>query len=152
MRFFVIFALFFCNIDKMDACVFCRQETLENQSVFQSNYFNVLVDYAPRMKGHLLVVPKRHLAKAHELSTEEWAELSFVIPKIVECFSTVLHTDQYLLVEKNGVQAFQSVPHVHFHVLPVTTQTWAEIFKLPEQLSREDLEKEVASFRLYFSF
>lgn len=157
MRIFItlsFFTLSFFNIDKFEAkpCAFCRQEIIEKQAVFQSNYFSVLVDYAPRVKGHLLVIPQRHLAKAHELSKEEWAELSFIISKAVEVFSEILHTDQYIILEKNGPQAFQDVPHVHFHLFPVTTQTWAEIFDIvPKQLSREELEEEVALFRLYFS-
>ncbi len=149
----VFSALIFFNINNADAkpCAFCKQEIIENQSVFQSEYFHVLVDYAPRVRGHLLVVPKRHLVKANELSKEEWAELSTVIPKAVEIFSEVLHTDQYIILEKNGPRAFQDVPHVHFHLFPVTSQTWAEIFHiLPQRLSKEDLGEEVALFRSYF--
>ncbi len=63
-----------------------------------------------------------------------------------------MHTDQYIVLEKNGPLAFQDVPHVHFHLLPITTQTWSEIVDIiPKQLSKEALEEEIASFRLYFS-
>jgi|GEM_PF-2506086 len=150
----IVFSLvIFFNINNADAnlCAFCKEETIENQAVFQSEYFNVLIDYEPRVRGHLLVIPKRHLAKAHELSKAEWAELSTIIPKAVEVFSQVLHTDQYIILEKNGPRAFQNVPHVHFHLFPVTSQTWAEIFDIvPQQLSKEELEKEVTLFRSFF--
>ncbi|MFZ0565974.1 MAG: HIT family protein [Chlamydiales bacterium] len=148
------FALILFNIDVADAkpCAFCRQEIIENQCVFQGEYLSILVDYAPKVKGHLLVIPKRHLVKAHELSKEEWTELSIILPKVVQAFSAVLDTDQYIILEKNGFRAFQDVPHVHFHLLLVTSQTWAEIFgTIPKQLSREELERETALFRLYFS-
>lgn len=70
----------------------------------------------------------------------------------MEVFTRVLHTDQYIILEKNGPDAFQDVPHVHFHLLPVTTQKWTEIFITdPKQLSKEELEEEIALFRLYFS-
>ncbi len=75
------FILIFFNINKADAkpCVFCRQEIIENQSVFQSDHFNILVSYEPRVKGHLLVIPKRHLVKAHELSKEDIYGLNFML-------------------------------------------------------------------------
>jgi diadenosine tetraphosphate (Ap4A) HIT family hydrolase len=146
-------ALFFFHSSKAVAmpCAFCKQGIMENQSVFEGEYLSVIMDYAPRLRGHLLVIPKRHLVRAHELSKEEWAELSTIIPKVVKVFSEVLHTDQYIILEKNGPRAFQHVPHVHFHLLPVTSQTWAEIFDIvPQQLSKEEFEEEIALFRSCF--
>jgi len=91
LRFPLVFSLlFFITEAYAEHCVFCREEVIKNQSVFQGEYFNVLIDYEPRVRGHLLVVPKRHLAKDLELSKEEWAELSIIIPKAVKVFSEVL--------------------------------------------------------------
>lgn len=157
MQFFIaiiLSVLTFVGINKADAkvCTFCKPEITETQFVYRTEYFNVFVDYEPRVKGHLLVVPKRHVAKAHELSKEEWAELSDIVPRAVKVFSEVLDTDQYVIIEKNGPRAFQDVLHVHFHLIPVTSQTWSEVFDIvPEQLSKEELEKETALFRSYFS-
>lgn len=149
----VLGVLFFFNIDKIQgSCVFCTQEIVEKQSVFQSTYFHILLDYQPRVEGHLLVVPKRHLVKAHELCQEEWAELSTIIPKIVKGFTECLHTDQYIILEKNGPNAFQHIPHAHFQLFPITSQTWAEIFNIvPEQLSQEAFDEQIALLRSYFS-
>ncbi|NGX27069.1 MAG: putative HIT-like protein [Chlamydiae bacterium] len=149
----VLFTLVFCKVDYANAgsCMFCKHEVIVDQSVFESDYFSVILDIEPRVKGHLLVVPKRHIIKAHELSKEEWEELSVVIPRIVKIFSEFLNTDQYIILEKNGPNAFQQVPHVHFHLFPVHSQTWAEIFDIvPKQLSREEIEKEINVFRSYF--
>lgn len=135
-----------------DGCVFCTEEFIETQSAFTSEYFRICPTLRPQMKGHLLVIPKRHIVKAHELTQEEWAELSVIMPKIVEVFSTHLQTDQYIIFEKNGPKAFQHIPHVHFHLMPITSQTWDEIFNvLMKDLSPEDLKKDVDLFRSYFS-
>lgn len=132
-------------------CVFCNPEIIETQSVFSTTHFVILVDYEPRVKGHLLVVPKRHSARAHELTKEEWEELHLVIPKVVQVFSKVLHTDQYIILEKNGPNAFQQVPHVHFHLFPVTNQTWASIFDVvPTRLAPAELDAQITLFRSAF--
>ncbi len=132
-------------------CVFCKPDILEKQSVFISKHFNVMPSYEPRTPGHLLVVPKRHVAKAHELSSDEWSELSVITTKIVQVFSKFLATDDYIILEKNGVQAFQDVLHVHFHFFPVRSVTWSSIFDVdPKKLSPQDLEDHVLLFQDYF--
>ncbi|HSW87393.1 MAG TPA: HIT family protein [Rhabdochlamydiaceae bacterium] len=132
-------------------CVFCRPKVITEESVLEGEHLRVLVDIEPRVKGHLLVVPKRHIAKAHELSKEEWEELSMILPKVVEVFSIYLGTEQYVIIEKNGPNAFQQIPHVHFQLIPVHSQQWADIFDIiPKRLSHEEIEKEVLTFRDYF--
>ncbi len=152
MRIFITIAMLAFTYLNADACVFCKEEFVETQSAFSSEYFHICPTLKPQMKGHLLVIPKRHILKAHELTKEEWAELSVVIPKIVQVFSEHFQTDQYLIFEKNGPAAFQHVLHVHFHLMPITSQTWDEVFNVTKKgLTPEELEKEVDLFRIYFS-
>lgn len=132
-------------------CVFCNPEIIQAQSVYSTTHYVVLVDHEPRVKGHLLVVPKRHSARAHELTKEEWEELHLVIPKVVKVFTKVLHTDQYIILEKNGPNAFQQIPHVHFHLLPMTNQAWTAIFNIiPTRLNRAELEAQTTLYRSAF--
>lgn len=157
MRIFIAvsFFVFSClNIYGTDTacCAFCEPKVIESQSVFETDYCTVLLDYAPRVKGHLLVIPKRHVVKVHDLSPVEWTDLFSVIPSVVRVFSEFLHTEDYIIVEKNGPNALQEVPHVHFHLIPATGKEWAEIFDIiPRSLSSEELEEEQTLFRSYFS-
>ena len=86
------------------------------------------------------------------MSQEEWTELSVIIPKAVKVFSNFLHTDDYIILEKNGLGAFQDVPHVHFHIYPMTSgKKWEDIFNIvPPRLSPEELKQQVVLFRSYF--
>ena len=152
-RYLAIVIFGFFSLVDAKPCTFCKEEVMQNESVFQSEYFTVLVSFEPVMKGHLLVIPKRHVVKAHELCKEEWADLAAIIPKVVEVFSERLHTDQYIILERNGPRAYQDVPHVHFHLLPMLPEMPTEVFRiLVKRLSREELEDEVAQFRSYFRF
>lgn len=132
-------------------CPFCNERIVTEQSAFETEYFHVLVDYMPRVKGHLLVVPKRHVFKAHELTSHEWQELSVVIPKVVAVFNEFLGTDQYMILEKNGPQAYQEIPHVHFHLIPFHSEKWENVFGIkPRQLPKDELKEEVTAFRNHF--
>lgn len=149
----IFFWVFFLNVANVYAekCPFCNQQVIENQYAFKSEYFYVMVDYAPRAKGHLIAVPKRHMMMLHELTQEEWTDLYIVVPKIVKFFSEYLSTDQYIVLEKNGPNAYQNVPHVHFHFFPVTDNKWSEIFDItPKVLNPQELKNEVNLIRSYF--
>lgn len=153
MKVAVFFFLFFSYLTSADAnsCLFCKKAIVLDEAVLTTNYYHVIPDREPRVKGHLLVIPKRHIAKAHELTSQEWEELHLVIPKIVGAFAALLNTDQYIILEKNGPNAFQQIQHVHFHLFPVTNQTWSEIFDVvPKRLSKEELKGEIDLYRSYF--
>ncbi len=151
MRFLLTLCLLLTSETFAKSCVFCRQDVLENESVFVGKYFTVLMDIEPRAAGHMLAVSNRHIMKADELTAEEWSELGTIIPKVVEAFHLGLNTDQYVLLEKNGPRAFQDVPHVHFHLVPVQNQAWEEIFNIcPKRLSIEEFRKEICFFRGFF--
>jgi len=142
-------------------CPFCDPKVVASQSVYENELFYVLVDYAPAVKGHLLAIPKRHIMKAHEMTKEEWSGLSDVIPKTVQVFQQAYSTDQYLILEKNGPFAGQTVPHVHFHLLPMPTNKigdtakatlFGKIFnQLPTKLSPDEMHREVERLKKYFS-
>jgi diadenosine tetraphosphate (Ap4A) HIT family hydrolase len=133
-------------------CAFCNPEIIEKQKVYTTDHFNILVDYAPRVPGHLIVVVKEHKPRAELLAGEEWEELSRIIPLAVKVFQKELGTDQYLILEKNGPKAYQSVPHVHFHLLPVQAQEWRDIFsEIVPKLSRDRLASEIQKYRALFS-
>ena len=103
MKSYSILALLFISFSTSafgNDCPLCDEKIIKQQTVFETEYYVVLVDYMPRMKGHLLVVPKRHVFKAHELTGQEWQDLSVVIPKVVAVFKDFLGTDQYMILEK----------------------------------------------------
>ena len=132
-------------------CVFCNREILHKQTVLESRFFIVLPALEPRVYGHLLAIPKRHMMKAHEMTEEEWEDLGHILPKVAVFFANCLGTDEYIILEKNGPNAFQQIPHVHFHLLPVHSQKWSEIFDIiPERLSLEEIDNTTNLFKKYF--
>lgn len=70
------------------------------------------------MPGHTLVIPKRHVETIFELMLEEEAALAHAVGKAARVLRTALDPDGVLIQQNNGVAAFQTVPHVHFHVIP----------------------------------
>ncbi len=150
-------ALFFSIISLARAhsestfCAFCHPKIITAQFVDETTYFYIIIDHEPRVRGHLLIIPKRHVVKAHELTADEWKELSPIINRVAAVFSKQFGIDQYIFWEKNGPLAFQTVPHVHFHVVPATAPTWGDIFNIqPRRLSPEEVKDESLFFQRCF--
>lgn len=129
-------------------CPFCKESVIRRDQVYENEHFRILIDYAPIVPGHLLIIPKRHMMKVHLFNKDEWQGLVDTIPLVVQVFKDLFQTDQYIILEKNGPLTGQTVPHVHFHLLPVPNKETAEKAKTamfakfydtsPEKLSEED--------------
>ena len=99
-------------------CPFCDSSVLSRQTVFQGDGCVALLNYKPAVKGHMLVIPERHIERFEDLTKEEMSEIHSLIAKVDRAERKALGSTGYLLLQKNGAEAGQSVPHVHFHYFP----------------------------------
>ena len=99
-------------------CAFCDSRVLETQVFYEGELVLALCTHKPVLPGHCLIIPKRHVERFEELSSNEIVEIHQVIKKIDQVVMEKFHTVSYLLLQKNGKEAGQTVPHVHFHYMP----------------------------------
>jgi len=99
-------------------CAFCRQDVIENQVFYRGEQVWGLLTYKPATPGHVLIVPKRHVERFENLTADELIEMKELIQKIDAAERRLFGNTGYLLLQKNGSEAGQSVPHVHIHYLP----------------------------------
>jgi histidine triad (HIT) family protein len=99
-------------------CAFCNQQILEKQKFFEDDLVYALYTHKPIFPGHCLILPKRHVVRFESLSNEEIERIGQVIKEVNSAVQIVYRTEPYLLLEKNGYEVGQSVPHVHFHYIP----------------------------------
>jgi len=102
-------------------CPFCDPSILSAQTVYQGKIGAVLLNHKPAIPGHLLVIPSRHVERFEDLTGEEAAELRDLIARLDKAEKKLFGATGYLLLQKNGKEAGQSVPHVHFHYFPRKT-------------------------------
>lgn len=122
----VIYFIFFCGLlcsgrDTCFAdepfCAFCDSQVLERQTFYEDDLVIALYTHKPVLPSHFLIVPKRHVERFEALSDEELVQMGCVIRKVHAASSKVFGTSSYLLLQKNGIEVGQSVPHVHFHYI-----------------------------------
>lgn len=79
------------------------------------------MDIEPTSKGHVLVIPKYHGAKLHNLPDEYLADILPVAKKLAIGLGLDIESpegDGYNILQNNGRIAHQVVDHVHFHLIP----------------------------------
>lgn len=99
-------------------CAFCDPVILERQKFYEDDLVIALYTHKPIFPGHCLIIPKKHVERFEALSAEEFAQIAAVIQKVDKVVSPIFGTSAYLLLQKNGKEVGQSVPHVHFHYIP----------------------------------
>ncbi|WP_059358705.1 HIT family protein [Parachlamydia acanthamoebae] len=101
-----------------DNCAFCSSQILDYQKFYEDDLVIALYTHKPVLPGHSLVIPKRHVERFEYLSAAEILRIGQIIKKVNVAAEKVFGTSSYLLLQKNGVEVGQTVPHVHFHYMP----------------------------------
>ncbi|NND81921.1 MAG: HIT family protein [Gammaproteobacteria bacterium] len=76
------------------------------------------MDIMPQADGHTLVIPKQAAVDLFELSADAAADLIQKVQLIAGAVKRATQADGITLFQLNGAAAGQTVPHIHFHILP----------------------------------
>ena len=101
-------------------CVFCKivAGTIPAVKVHEDAETIALMDINPLTAGHLLVIPKTHVETLFEADEALVAAVARVSTRIAKSLRKSLGIEALNLLQANGAAAFQSVPHLHFHLIP----------------------------------
>ena len=107
-------------------CLFCRIAAHEIPSdlVLEDDQVVAFRDINPRAPTHVLVIPRRHVASAHELSGEDGELLAALFGAMRRLADQAGLGNGYRIVTNVGAAAGQSVEHLHFHLLGGRSMAW----------------------------
>lgn len=102
-----------------DDCLFCRilAGELPSDQVAENEVAVAFRDINPRAPVHVLVVTRRHLASAHELTPDDQEDLSAAFALAREVAEQEGIADGYRVATNVGTGGGQMIFHLHFHVL-----------------------------------
>jgi histidine triad (HIT) family protein len=86
--------------------------------VFENEHLIAFLDISPLAEGHTLVVPKRQVERLEDLPADEAAAIARELGAIARRVLIATGAPAYNVLQNNGPQAGQVVPHVHFHIIP----------------------------------
>jgi len=86
--------------------------------VYEDERVMAFLDIMPISPGHVIVVPKSHVASLEDLSDGDFCTMTAVLKKIGKAVIESLGVKGYSLTLDNKAAANQRIPHVHFHLVP----------------------------------
>ena len=76
------------------------------------------MDLMPQSEGHCLVIPREPAATLLELSPAMAAACIRTTQRVAAAVKRAFNAPGIMILQVNGEAAGQTVPHVHFHVIP----------------------------------
>jgi histidine triad (HIT) family protein len=102
-------------------CVFCAVVAGEAPAirVYEDDDYLAILDIRPIVRGHTLVIPKRHTVDLTDTPSSTIAGLARIGQRIGQAArASELKADGNNIAINDGKAAFQSVFHIHLHVAP----------------------------------
>ena len=111
----------------MDESIFIKilNKEIPGDIVYEDNECFAIKDINPQAPIHLLIIPKKHIAKVSDANDEDRELLGSLLlasKKIAKKFNL---DDNYRLVINNGAKAGQTVFHIHVHLLGGKSLSWS---------------------------
>ncbi|AVZ85814.1 MULTISPECIES: HIT family protein [unclassified Acinetobacter] len=86
--------------------------------IYEDDQVLAFMDIMPQADGHALVIPKTPAVTLMDLPADAAAYTIQIVQKIAKAIETALDAKGIVLMQLSGVAAGQTVPHVHFHLIP----------------------------------
>ena len=111
----------------MNESIFTKilNKEIPGEIVYEDNDCFAIKDINPQAPIHLLIIPKKHIAKVSDANDEDKELLGSLLlasKKIAKKFDL---DDNYRLVINNGAKAGQTVFHIHIHLLGGKSLSWS---------------------------
>ncbi|MEQ1418839.1 HIT family protein [Acinetobacter indicus] len=105
-----------------DQNIFARilREELPAIKVYEDEQVLAFMDIMPQADGHTLVIPKSPAVTLLDLDPQVAAYTIQVVQKVAKAMEKALGLDGIVLMQLSGAAAGQTVPHVHFHLIPTS--------------------------------
>ncbi|HSO99308.1 MAG TPA: HIT family protein [Solirubrobacteraceae bacterium] len=101
-------------------CIFCQiiAGELPAQIVDSDERTIAFMDISPATRGHALVIPRRHARDLLEIGPEDLTAVAIAAQRLARRMHERLAVAGINLVNSCGAAAWQTVFHLHVHVIP----------------------------------
>jgi diadenosine tetraphosphate (Ap4A) HIT family hydrolase len=97
------------------SCVFCHEARDAGELIFEDAKLLVILHNDWAVRGHAMIVWKKHVENVADLASDEYAHFAAVHHLVEKALLDVTHADRAILL-KLGILT----PHLHLHIYPVS--------------------------------
>ena len=101
-------------------CVFCKiiAGQIPGTVVAEADRAVAIMDINPATRGHVLVLPRSHAPDLFHIPAEDLTAVTLLGQEMARRARERLGAEGVNLIQSNGRIAWQSVFHLHLHVIP----------------------------------
>jgi len=129
-----------------DDCIFCKivAGEIPSHQVQEDEHTIAFMDLNPWTRGHALVIPRRHSRNLYEVEDEDLEHASVAAKRLAITMRDRLRCDGVNVLNSSEAAAWQTVFHLHLHVIPRYDDDPLQLPGQPRQVEPDELA-EVAS-------
>jgi histidine triad (HIT) family protein len=103
-----------------EGCVFCKvlSGEIPSKSVYEDEHTMAVMDINPWTRGHAVVFPRKHAENLFEIDDDELEHVAVAAKRVAAKMRDTLDLDGVNLLQSNGRAAWQTIFHLHVHVIP----------------------------------
>ena len=101
-------------------CIFCKIVNGEAPcyKIYEDEHTLAFLSIGNEAEGHTLVIPKRHCESILDCDSKTLAQVMDTVKFVSEHYVDDCGYDGVNVLNASGTAAQQSVPHLHFHIIP----------------------------------
>jgi histidine triad (HIT) family protein len=130
-------------------CIFCKVlgGDLPSERIYEDEHTVAVMDINPWTRGHAVVIPRKHAENLFEIEDDELEHVAVAAKRVATAMRDRLDCDGVNLLQSNGAAAWQTIFHLHFHVIPRYEDDPLELPTRPKQASPEELAEVAREIR-----
>ena len=97
-------------------CIFCQTQKLK--IILKNDLCYAIFDLYPVNKGHMLIIPFRHVESLFEATQDEILAIFDLLQKVRLYLDKEFSPDGYNIGINVGKYAGQTINHLHVHLIP----------------------------------
>ncbi|MBQ9441916.1 MAG: histidine triad nucleotide-binding protein [Selenomonadaceae bacterium] len=112
----------------MSDCIFCKivGGEIKTDFIYEDETVVAFRDLNPQAPEHILIVPKKHVAKIIDFSADDKNLAAHIFVDVVKEIAKKIGVDEkgFRLVINTGEEGGQTVGHLHVHLIGGRKMTW----------------------------
>jgi histidine triad (HIT) family protein len=122
-------------------CIFCKvlAGDLPSEKIYEDDHTVAVMDINPWTRGHAVVIPRKHATNLFEIEDDELEHVAVAAKRVATMMRDTLGCDGLNLLQSNGRAAWQTIFHLHVHVIPRYDDDPLELPTHPQPAEPEQL-------------
>jgi histidine triad (HIT) family protein len=130
-------------------CIFCKvlAGEIPSERVYEDDHTVAVMDINPWTRGHAVVIPRKHAENLFEIEDSELEHVAVAAKRLATKMRDTLGCDGVNLLQSNGRAAWQTIFHLHMHVIPRYDGDPLELPTRPQPAKPEELAEVAEEIR-----